>query len=301
MQSSRIGTAAALLGALAVMGCAESVGPGMGRLEVRLTDAPFPFSEVSEVNVHVVRVEGRQQPASDAEIENASNSSGWIVIAEPNSTYNLLSLQGGVTANLGAATLSTGFYNAFRLILDTQQSNVVLTDNTVLDGSNGGIIFPSAAQTGIKIFLDAPIQVVEGNSVMILDFDVGKSFVLRGNPIRNNGLLFKPVIRATASEFTGSIVGSVRAEDEEGDPVEDATVELLKDGTLLADDNEDNVVATTSTDADGNFTFAFVLPGDYEIRVTPPAGSGLSAALLPGGVTAVSGTEVTTSVIVVTP
>jgi predicted acyltransferase (DUF342 family) len=298
MQFSRIWTAAVMMGAVAALGCAESVGPGMGRLEVRLTDAPFPFSAVSEVNVHVVRVEGRQQPASDAEIENASNSSGWVVIAEPNSTYNLLSLQGGVTANLGAATLSTGFYNAFRLILDTQQSNVVLTDNTVLDGSNGGIIFPSADQTGIKIFLDAPIQVVQENSVMILDFDVGKSFVLRGNSIRNNGLLFKPVIRATASELTGSISGTVLAETAEGEPVAGASVELLVDGTLLGDTEEANVVATTSTDAEGNFMFGWILPGNYEIRVTPPDGSPLAPALLEGGVTVVSGTETPDQVII---
>ena len=300
MQFSRIWTAAVMMGAVAALGCAESVGPGMGRLEVRLTDAPFPYSDVSEVNVHVVRVEGRQQPASDAEAQDPA-STGWIVIAEPNSSFNLLSLQGGVTANLGAATLATGTYNFFRLILDTQQSNVVLTDNTVLNGSNGGIMFPSAAQTGIKIVLDAPIQVVEGNSVMILDFDVGKSFVLRGNSIRNNGLLFKPVIRATASEFTGTVKGNVRAETETGAAVEDATVELLKDGTALGDADEDNVVAVTSTDADGNFVFAFVLPGNYEIRVTPAAESGLSAALLDGGVTAVSGTEVTTDIIVLVP
>lgn len=301
MQLSRFRFVAVLLGAAVSLSCAESVGPGMGRLEVRLTDAPFPFSEVSEVNVFVVRVEGRQEPVSDSEVENASNSNGWIVIAEPNSAYNLLSLQGGVTANLGAATLATGIYNAFRLILDTQQSNVKLTDGTTLDGANGGIIFPSGAQTGIKIFLDAPIEVVEGSSVMILDFDVGRSFVLRGNPIRNNGLLFKPVIRATASEFTGSVVGSVRSGTAEGPPVEDATVELLVDGTTLGDTEEANVVTTTATDASGNFKFAFILPGDYEIRVTPPAPSGLAAALHSSGVTVVSGTEVSAGVIVVTP
>lgn len=300
MRLSRFGVAAVLLGAAVVIGCAETTGPGTGRLEVRLTDAPFPFSEVSEVNVHIVRIEGRQQPAGDAETENL-NSSGWITIAEPDAGFNLLSLQGGVTANLGSATLATGTYNAFRMIVNTEQSNVVLTDNTVLDGSNGGIVFPSGAQTGIKIFLDQPIQVVEGLSVMILDFDVGKSFVLRGNPLRNNGLLFKPVIRGTASEFTGSIVGSVRAEAEDGDPVEGATVELLKDGTAIDDADETNVVATTSTDAAGNFAFGFILPGDYEIRVTPAAESGLTAAMLDGGVTVTSGSEATTDVIVLPP
>lgn len=261
-----------------------------------MTDAPFPFSEVKSVNVHVVRVDGRRDAVSDAEAEDENDMDGWVTIAEPDAVFDLLTLQGGVTTNLGAATLATGRYNSFRLILDTDQSSVVLNDDTEVD-----VMWPSAAQTGIKIKLDAPIDVVEGSSVMVLDFDVGRSFVLRGNSIRNNGLLFKPVIRATASELTGSVSGTVLAETAEGDPVEGASVELLVDGTLLADADEANVVATTSTDAEGNFTFGWILPGNYEIRVTPPDGSPLAAALLDGGVTVVSGTETSGQLIVLVP
>lgn len=262
-----------------------------------MTDAPFPFSEVKNVNVHVVRVDGRSDEVSDPQTEDENNMDGWVTIASPDALFDLLTLQGGVTTNLGAGTLATGRYNSFRLILDTDLSSVVLNDDSEVN-----VIWPSAAQTGIKIKLDAPIDVVEGNSIMILDFDVGRSFVLRGNSIRNNGLLFKPVIRATASEFTGSISGTVRAETAEGAPVEGATVELLVDGTLLADDEEEKVVGTTATDASGNFTFGWILPGDYEIRVTPPDGSPLAAAMLDGGVTVVSGTETANQLIVlVTP
>jgi hypothetical protein len=32
---------------------------------------------------------------------------------------------------------------------------------------------------------------------MLVDFDVANSFVLRGNTILQNGLLFKPVVKAT--------------------------------------------------------------------------------------------------------
>lgn len=297
MKLARLGALSALFAAAVSLGCAETSGPSSGRLEVRLTDAPFPFSEVKNVNVHVVRVDARLDAVSEAEAENESDMGGWVTIASPDAVFDLLTLQGGVTTNLGSATLITGRYNAFRLILDTDQSSVLLNDDTEVD-----IVWPSAGQTGIKVFLDAPIDVVEGLSVMILDFDVGRSFVLRGNSIRNNGLLFKPVIRATASELTGSISGMVRAETEEGDPVEGAAVELLVDGTLLADDDETMVVATTATDEFGNFTFGFVLPGNYEIRVTPPDGSPLAAAMLDDGVTVVSATATADQLIVlVTP
>jgi hypothetical protein len=37
----------------------------------------------------------------------------------------------------------------------------------------------------------------DGAQTLLLDFDVSESFVMRGNAMRN-GLLFKPVIKATA-------------------------------------------------------------------------------------------------------
>jgi hypothetical protein len=63
--------------------------------------------------------------------------------------------------------------------------------------STPSIKFPSAGQSGIKVLFSAPIVVAEGETVdVLLDFDAEQSFVLRGNTIMQNGLLFKPVIRA---------------------------------------------------------------------------------------------------------
>jgi hypothetical protein len=289
-----------LLGIVAVTACSDSTGTNMGKLTVKLTDAPFPFAEVSRVDMHVVRIDARTQSVSENEASDASDTDGWTTIASPNALINLLSLQGGVTTNLGTTSLATGNYNGFRLILDTEKSSVTLKDGTVLTGGNG-IIFPSAAQTGIKINLDAPIQVTQDSSVMILDFDVGSSFVMRGNSIKNNGLLFKPVIRAVATELTGVLTGSVRSTSATGPAVVGATVDVLKDGTALTDTVSANVVASTSTDASGNYRFSFLLPGAYEVRATPPAASGFQPALLPDGVTITSGATVADKVIVVVP
>lgn len=288
-----------LLGIVAVTACSDTTGGNTGKLTVRMTDAPFPFAEVSRVDMFVVRIDARTTTASDAETADAS-SSGWTTIASPNAAINLLSLQGGVTTNLGTATLATGTYNAFRLILDTQKSTITLKDGTVLTGGSG-IVFPSAAQTGVKINLDAPIQVTQDSSVMTLDFDVGSSFVMRGNSIKNNGLLFKPVIRAVAKELTGALTGSVRSASATGPAVAGATVDVLKDGTALTDTVSANVVASTASDASGNFRFSFLLPGAYEVRATPPAASGFKPALLTDGVTITSGTTVADKVIVVNP
>ncbi|MGI8618543.1 MAG: DUF4382 domain-containing protein [Gemmatimonadaceae bacterium] len=289
-----------LLGIAAITACSDTTGSNTGKLTVKLTDAPFPFAEVSRVDMFVVRIDARTASVSEAEAANAASTSGWTTIASPNAAINLLALQGGVTTNLGTTTLATGNYNGFRLILDTQKSTVTLKDGTVLTGGSG-IIFPSAAQTGIKINLDAPIQVTKDSSVMILDFDVGSSFVMRGNSIKNNGLLFKPVIRAVATELTGVLTGSVRSASATGPVVAGATVDVLKDGTVVTDTVSANVVASASTDASGNYRFSFLLPGAYEVRATPPTASGFKPALLADGVTITSGTTIADKVIVVNP
>lgn len=292
----------ALMGVAALTACSDSTGTNSGKLTVQLTDAPFPFAEVSRVDVFVVRVDARTSSVSEAEAANAASTSGWTTIASPNAAINLLDLQGGKTTNLGTTTLSSGTYNGFRLILDTGKSSVTLKDGTVLTGSSSpGIVFPSAAQTGIKINLDAPIQITKDSSVMILDFDVGTSFVMRGNSIKNNGLLFKPVIRAVATELTGSVTGSVRSSSATGPAVVGATVDVLKGGTALTDTVAANVVASTATDASGNYRFSFLLPATYVVRATPPAASGFKPALLTGGLTITSGAAVTDKVIVVNP
>ncbi len=281
--------------ALAFSACAESSGPTMGTLTVRLTDAPFPFSEVARVDVFVTRVEARRSEPTEAEAEDETNRGGWTTIATPGVSINLLDLAGGVTTNLGAATLATGRYGGFRLILDTDRSTITLGD-----GSTPPIHFPSAGQSGIKVKLDQPIDLTEDGSVVTLDFDVGRSFVMRGNTV-DRGFNFKPVIRAVAQDITGSAIGSVRATSTTGAGVEGASIEVLTAGSLLGDNDPAHVVATTATDANGDFRIAFLLPGAYVVRATPPVASGFKPALLAGGLTITSGTETLAPVIVVTP
>jgi hypothetical protein len=284
---------AAIAAAAALAACSDS--DGSGKLTVQMTDAPFPFSEVSAVNVFVVRIDARTTDATTAETEDATTSAGWTTIATPNRVVDLMSLQGGVTTNLGTTELSTGTYNAFRLIIDPAQSGVVLKSGAAVNTS-----FPSAAHSGIKINLDQPIEITEGSTIMILDFDIGKSFVMKGNSISQNGLNFKPVIRAIASEGTGGLSGTVRADSPTGAAMPDVTVEILKAGSLITSTDPDAVVATTHTDADGNFAFKFVLPGTYVVRATPAAATTYLPALLTDGVTITAGETVSNQVIVVT-
>jgi len=283
-----------IAGAIALTACGDSSGTGTGTLSVRLTDAPFPFSEVASVDAFIVRVDARKAESTDAEAEDESNQEGWTTVATPNALVNLLDLSDGKTTNLGATTLPTGTYSGFRLIIDPSQSSM-----TLKDGSHPDIKFPSAGHSGIKVKLDQPIELTEDGSVMTLDFDVGRSFVTRGNNARN-GFIFRPVVRAVAQDITGSVTGSVRATSATGAGVPDATVEVLTAGSLLTDADPTHVVRTAKTDASGNFRIAFLLPGTYVLRATPPAASGFKPALLPDGLTITTGTVAADKVIVVT-
>jgi hypothetical protein len=296
MMTATIRRCAALLFAVfAVAACSDSSGTGTGLLTVRLTDAPFPFSDVASVDVFVVRVDAKTASTTDTEAADENNHDGWTTIATPNTLINLLDLGDGKTVNLGATTLATGNYQSFRLILDTDQSSI-----TLKDGTTPPISFPSAGHSGIKVILDQPIELTEDGSVMTLDFDIGRSFVMRGNS-PSNGFNFKPVIHAVAEDITGSVTGSVHANTATGPAVPQATVEVLTDGSLVTDADPTHVVATTSTDPDGNFRIAFLLPGAYELRATPPTASGFKPALLVGGLTITDGTVTQNQVIVVAP
>jgi hypothetical protein len=276
--------------------CSDSTTGGAGKLTVQLTDAPFPFSEVSRVDVFIVRVDAKVGGTDSSEAANANAMGGWTTLASPNTLINLMDLNGGQVTTLGTATLPNGTYQGFRLVIDPAQSSV-----TLKDGSRPDIHWPSANRTGIKVNLTSPVVVSSDSSVFIIDFDIGRSFVMRGNSIRNNGLLFKPVVHAVAQDVTGTMSGVVRGDSPSGPLVADATVELLKAGTALDDTVSANVVRTTATDANGAFTFRYVLPATYVVRATPPSGSAYKPAILTTGTTLGNGATLSGLTVVVTP
>jgi hypothetical protein len=305
---SRIAPLTAVIALAGAVACGDNTtAASSGTLQMQLTDAPFSFDSVARADLWIVRIDGKMAgtDSSDAEAGkdddtdggNTNPSTGWVNLAMPNASFNLLSLQNGTTTNLGQITLPTGTYNGFRLILDTQKSSITLKNGTVLTGtSNPGIKFPSAGRTGVKIVLTAPISLTANGSVMVLDFDLGSSFVMRGNTISQNGLLFKPVIRATARDITGAISGTVTRA---GAAVAGATVQVLVNGTALTDTTSAHLVSTTATDATGAYKASFLMPGTYAVRATGLATAGSTSAILQG-VIVVSG-QTTTGTNIILP
>jgi uncharacterized protein DUF4382/carboxypeptidase family protein len=291
MRRMRSVTALIIAAAAIAAGCDnDPTSAGTGKLTVLLTDAPFSTADVKSATVFIETVQCRQVAVTDEESQDESGS-GWTTIVEPNEAINLLVLNNGVTLDLGTAELPTGTWAACRIIIDPEQSFVELNDGTKPD-----IKWPSAGQSGIKIHLKEPVEVDE-NSVIVVDFDVGSSFVLRGNDIHNNGLLFKPVVHGVMRDVAATFSGFVRGDAADGTPIANATVQLLPPGTPLADATT-APLRTATTDANGAFTFNFVVPGTYAVRALPPSGSVYKPALLANGVTLTDGETETGAVIV---
>jgi uncharacterized repeat protein (TIGR02059 family) len=101
---------------------------------------------------------------------------------------------------------------------------------------------------------------VEGgiSAELLLDFDLSKSFVMRGHDAKN-GFIFKPTIRATNSSTAGRIEGVVTDNSQDKVGIENATVSLQKDT---------EVPATTLTDASGHYVFIGVPAGTYSMSAT---------------------------------
>ena len=97
-----------------------------------------------------------------------------------------------------------------------------------------------------------------GYAEVLLDFDVSRSFVVRGNINKGkvNGFIFKPVVRAVANVQTAA--GEVNG------IVSDTTGVVLDDALLTLMSGEDTI-ASAITDTAGFYAMIGIGPGDYTL------------------------------------
>ncbi|UWX53801.1 DUF4382 domain-containing protein [Maribacter litopenaei] len=231
---------------------------GMGRLRVQMVDAPFPFDQVAEANVTVFKIDARLKDGADVSdddesLEDDSNemNSPFVLLMEEEIPLNLLDLVNGTTATMADLDVPAGTYDLVRV--HVKGVNVVLKDGTEYD-----LKVPSGAQTGIKVFIEPGLTVVGGLSAdLLLDFDVSRSFVAKGNAKVAGGITgfnFKPVIKATNMSTAGTLMGNVSTIIEEAP--------LALEGSLVEIFNETDTL-TTFTDIDGNYMIMGIPAGSY--------------------------------------
>ncbi len=246
----------------AFIGCTDSNDESarMGKMSIRLTDAPFPHDLVAEANVTIFKIDARNiAMESDTETEGEmadETGSSFTVLMEQEIEVNLLDLTNGITETLVDTEVPNGTYDLVRVYV--KGVNVVLTDGTTYD-----LKVPSGEQTGIKVFIKPGITVAGNLSAdLLLDFDVSKSFVAKGN-IKDlagiTGFNFKPVIKACNLSTAGSLAGMVTALQEE--------VAVGLEGAQVSIFAADTLNTTTFTDGTGAYMVMGLLSGDYDVTV----------------------------------
>lgn len=201
-------TALALVAmAASLAACDTDADAGQARINVRLTDAPFPFDMAESATVTITRIEllaaDDDGDASDDTTDAEGVRDRIVLLAGDPFTLNLLDLRDGVDTLLveGFSVPADGSYNRLRLFVG-DDAEVRFTDGSVY-----GLKLPSAQKSGIKVRL--PDYTVGGETDeidVLIDFDVERSFVTRGNPgsAGFQGFLFKPVRKVKSFEVAGS-------------------------------------------------------------------------------------------------
>lgn len=233
--------AAALL--LLIGACSKTgTGDGQGRLVIKVTDDPFDISSIESATVTITKVEIRRVG------DGVSGGNPFVMLSDDTVTVDLINLRNGVTETLFDLEIPEGEYDLVRLYVE--EAGLKLMDYTDLYK----VKVPSGRQTGIKLHIDPSIVVAGGlTSEMLLDFDLSRSFVLRGNMHNNNGFIFKPCIRASNLTTAGRIEGMV---------TDTSQVKVKEAKVWIA---QDTVMATTFADTLGYYAIIGVPAGTYSI------------------------------------
>lgn len=244
-------------------GCNESINGNdpetkSGKVTLRLTDAPFPGEMVEQVNVTIdmvrLKIAGDEE-AEESDSEVTDDGSEFITL-EVEKTFNLLELGNGETAIMGDLEIPAGEYKEIRLHVVDAKIKLINVEEEM------EIKIPGGSSSGLKIKIQPTLVINEGEEYdVLLDFDVSRSFLVKGNPKKGEikGFMFKPVIRATNMSMAGSLSGTVK-EDVEGDV-------FIKNAHIYLTSPEDvtDTIATGKTNKDGFYKIIGLPGGSYRV------------------------------------
>ena len=233
---------AALLG---LAGCSKNTeNANSSKLEVRLIDAPGDFRsvvlDVRQIEVH---------------LKEENDPDGWKTLGFTPQAINVLDYVNGKSALLVSDDFAPGDLKEIRLILGP--------DSYVIgrDGLRYDLKTPSGQTSGVKLKLDKATLKQRETFQLLLDFDVAKSVVERGNWKPGNDkkerYLLKPVIRVVAQDLRGGLRGTVA-------PAAALPQILAIRATVLGPDT-----VSTSADASGAFQIGGLPAGTYRVEYFP--------------------------------
>ena len=262
------------LAALAVLGLAScsKENDNNSKLEVRLMDAPGDYSQVV-LDVQQVKVH----------LKDVADSEDLKTLNFTPQALNVLDYVNGHSALLVSNDFAPGDLNEIRLILGPN-SYVIGRDLQRYD-----LKTPSGQTSGVKLKLDKATLKARETFQLLLDFDVAKSIVERGNWKPNDDkkerYLLKPVIRVVAQDLLGGISGTVSPAAARPQILAIRTTGLLAPDTV-----------STSADASGAYQIGGLAAGSYRVEFFPsttaPTGQTAYHSVVRSGIT-VTNSQVT--------
>jgi hypothetical protein len=201
---------------------------------------------VESATVTITKIELRKAGGTD--------SIPFIVLSTDSVTLDLTHLRNGITQTLLNLDIPQGKYDLMRVYVD--RASLKIKDQPTAFN----LKVPSGKQTGIKLFI-TPSLTVEGGltSELVLDFDLSRSFVMRGNMNHSagvNGFIFKPCIRVSNTSTSGRIVGMVS----------DTSKANVVNAKIWV--KQDTIMATSFSDTLGHYAFIGVPAGIYSVFAT---------------------------------
>jgi hypothetical protein len=258
------------LGSVVIAACSQhnvtSNTTKPGPTQVFLIDAPFPYDQVARVDVYIARV------AAGTSADTTDGAPG--VIAAPHRTFNLLALGNGAAAKLGEGILLSGQYVQFLITIDGDSSSITLKDGTVLTSRTSPGIdwggYPGRFSFGL--LTDPPIQIADSGAMVVIDFDLGRSFLARDPANAAAGFSYVGYMQVRNTGVTGSVSGTVMGQN--AGPIADASIALLVVNPNYPNDEATwGVLGTARSDANGLFRLPYASPGSYVLAVDAPATS----------------------------
>ena len=271
-----------LAGAATILwaGCDEAVGitenlvtPVDSTTTFLLTDSPFPYDLLARVDIYVEEV--AVSVTADTGTIQDSTVAEFVTAVAPHRRINVLDLQHGAVDTLGGTKLPPLDYRSLKLVINADSSSITLKDGSVLTRSSSpGIdwqLLEDSSLVTMWALVPEPLSVADTGGTVVVDFDVGRNFVpIRDLPWGDStdaGFLSFNFVRAVMLERSGTIVG--RAVDSAGVSIVDATVTAFLTDEPQWPENTWYAVATTRTDASGNFTIAYLTPTDWYDEYSP--------------------------------
>jgi hypothetical protein len=177
----------------------DSIAPGKGRLKIYLTDLSENYKANDSENYLAVYITISKIQVHLAG-EDGEDEGEWIILRDWSNEneselpiFDLMTLQ-DVSELLVDGSFDDGKYTQLRLFV-TKDSVLIETkskENKLIEVGTDGepVEIPSVYQTGIKLI--HPFEIVEnGETILTIDFDAGKSIVKTGN----GSYKLKPVIK----------------------------------------------------------------------------------------------------------